>query len=90
MGTYVLDLGDGLGNRPSKDSATIFSDEQVIFDTDATEVFVGLQLLVVDKLLELAFSFPHVDEGGDEIDARFIGDHKARFQGLATTQAAEA
>ena len=90
MGAHVLDLCDGLGNRPSEDAAAFFGDEQVVLDADATKVLVGLQLLVNDELLELAFGFPHVDEGRDEVDAWFVGDHETRFQGLASAQAAEA
>ena len=77
MGTYLLNLGTGLRNWASKDAAAVFGDEQVVFDTDATKVLVGLPLVVINELLELAFCLPHVDEGGDEIDAWLIGDHEA-------------
>ena len=89
MGTHFPDFGHGLGNRASQDTAAVFGDEQVVLDADTSEVLVGLQLLVVDELLELALGLPHINEGGDEIDARLVSDHKARFQGLAAAKAAE-
>ena len=90
MGAHVFHFADGLWDGSAKDAAAIIGDEQVVFDADATEVLVGFQLVVVDEILVLAFGFPDVDEGRDEVDARLIGDHETWLEGLAATQAAEA
>lgn len=79
LGAHVFHFNHGLGNWASEDAVAVFCDEQIVFDADATEVLVGFQLIIVDELLELAFSLPHVDESGNEVDARFISDHEAWF-----------
>ena len=85
-----LDLCNGLGNRSAEDTVAVCGDEQVVFDADAAKILVSFQLVVIDELLELAFGLPHIDECRDEVDARLVGDHEARLQGLAAAQSAEA
>ena len=79
LSAHVFHFCHGLWYWPSEDAVAVFSDEQIVLDADATKVFVALQLVVADEVFEFAFGFPHVDEGGDEVDARFISDHEAWF-----------
>ena len=77
-------VGDGV---LAEDAAAVGGDEEVVFQTDAAEVLVGLQQVVVDELLVEAFGTPLVDEGGDEVDAGLVGEHPPGLYAAAAAQA---
>ena len=52
-------IGDALG---AKEAATILRDEDIVLDTDATEVLIGLQLVEVEEFLAMSAGLPVVDE----------------------------
>ena len=62
------------------EAATIIGDEQIVLNTDTTEVLIGLQLVEVDELLAVAAGFPVIDQCGNEVDTRLVGDDKAFLQ----------
>ena len=61
----------------SEESAAVLGNQYIILDADAAKVLVGLQLLVVDKLLAVSAGFPLVDEGRDKVDAGLVSNDKA-------------
>ena len=65
-------VGDALF---AEESAAVLRDEHVVFDADATEILVFLNFVEAEELCVRAFLAPEVNEGGDEIDARLVGDH---------------
>ena len=77
-----------IGYSVFADEATaIFCDEQVIFQAYASKVFVGLELVEIDKLLAVSTCLPVVNERGNEIYARFVRHNKTLLQASAHTQA---
>ena len=73
----------------SKESATGFGDEHIIFDADASEVFELFDFVKVEELCVGAFFAPEVDEIGDEIDARFVSDNVTGLEFATEAQTCE-
>lgn len=71
----------------AEEAAAVACDENVVLDTDSTEILVCLQLLIVDEILVETLGAPFVDEGRDEIDSRFICYYETFFEAAAHTQA---
>ena len=70
----------------AEEAATVFGDEDVVFQSDTAKILVGLHQFVVDEVLVQSLRTPIVDEVGNEIDARFIGHDKSFLQTLAAAQ----
>ena len=70
----------------AEDTASRVGDEDIVLQTDATEVFVGFEEVVVDELLVEAFGTPFVNKGGNEVDAGFVGEHPAGLYAAAAAQ----
>ena len=61
----------------SEESATILGDEYIILDTDASEVFVGLNLIEVEELGTMTWSLPVIDESRNEVNTWLICYYEA-------------
>ena len=82
---YLLGMvGDALR---TEEAAAVGSDEQVVLNTDASEVLVGVEKVEVEELLAVALRAPEVDEVGDEVDTWLVGDDEALLQPSAHAQA---
>jgi hypothetical protein len=55
------------------EATTVGSDEQIVFDANATKVLVLFQKVEVQELGTVFLITPQVDEVWDEVDARLIG-----------------
>lgn len=73
----------------SKESATGFGDEYIVFDTDTSEVFELFDFVKVEELCVGAFFAPEVDEIGDEIDAGFVSDNVTGLEFATKAQTCE-
>ena len=71
----------------AEEAAAILGDEQVVFYSDAAEVFVCLYFVVADEIGMQSLGLPVVNEVGDEIDAWFIGHHEILLESTAHAQA---
>lgn len=71
----------------AEEAAAVACDENVVLDTDSTEILVCLQLFIVDEVLVETLSAPFVDEGWDEVDSRFVCNNEAFFKSAAHAQA---
>ena len=81
---HVIDV---VGDAVFADEATtVMGDEHVVFYAYATEVLVGFELVVTQEVFAMAFGAPFVDEGGNEVDAWFVGNDKAFFESAAHAQ----
>jgi hypothetical protein len=76
-------VGDALG---TEESAAVLGDQQVVLNTDATEILVGLEFVEIKELLTMSLFPPKVDKMGDEVDTGFVGQYKALFQFATHTQ----
>ena len=74
----------------SDKAATVFSDEHIVLNTDASEVLIGLEFVKVEELFAVSACLPVVDEGRNEIDAGLVGHHESFFQSAAHAQAVSA
>ena len=70
-------IGDGFF---AEETATVGSDEDIVFNAHAAEVAIFVHLVEVDELVVFAALSPVVDEVWDEIDARFVGDNMSWFE----------
>lgn len=81
---HVIDV---VGDAVFADEATtVMGDEHVVFYAYATEVLVGFELVVTQEVFAMAFGAPFVNEGGNEVDAWFVGNDKAFFESAAHAQ----
>ena len=60
-GCHFLDVFDGFGDAFSQEAVGGFGDEDVVFDSDATEVTIVIHGVVVDERLEFPVGFPAVN-----------------------------
>ena len=70
----------------AEEAAAIGSNQDIIFDADAAEILIGLQLVEVKEVLTVSACFPIIDEGRDEIDARLVCYNKALLQSAPHAQ----
>ena len=73
----------------TEESATTFSDEYIVFDADASEVFELFDFVKVEELCVGAFFAPEVDEIGNEIDAGFVSDNVTSLKFATKAQTCE-
>ena len=64
----------------AEETTAVGGDDDVVFDTNSAEVLISLKHVEVEPLGAMAFSAPFIDEGGNEVDARLVGDHEALLQ----------
>ena len=74
----------------AEETATVVGDENVVFDADAAEVLVGFQKVEIEEVLAMPTCAPLIDEGGDEVDAWFVGHDETFLQATTATQAIRA
>ena len=74
---------DALG---AEEATTVPRDQDIILDTDATEVLIRFQLLEVQELLAMTAGLPVVDKSRYEVDTRFVGHHKTLLQSSTHAQ----
>ena len=67
-------------------AAAIGSYKEVIFETNATKILVGINTIEVQELGTMSLSTPFVYEGRDKIDTRFVGHDIAFLQSAAKAQ----
>ena len=70
----------------AEESATILCDEHIVFNTDTSEVLVGLELVEIEELSAMARSLPVVDEGRDKVYARLVGNNEAFLKAASHAQ----
>ena len=70
----------------TKETAAVLCDEDIVLNADTAKVLVSLKLIEIDELLAMSAGLPIVDEGRDEVDARFVGKHETFFELAAHTQ----
>ncbi len=63
----------------TEEPAAIGCYQQVVLDTNATEISIGVQKIEIDEILAVAIGLPLVDECRNEIDTRFVGHHESRL-----------
>ena len=64
----------------AEELCTGFGNEVVLFVAEAGEAAPCIELVVADEIGEAVFRLPVVNQFGDEVDARFDGEDKARFE----------
>ena len=57
----------------------VLRDQNIIFQTDTTEVLVRLDLVIYQEVLVQSLFFPLVDQSGNEITTRLVGNHESRL-----------
>ena len=67
----------------SEDFAAGFGNEDVVFYSDAPEIPVFLDGVVVDELCESPLRFPTINQLRDEIDSWFHRDDESRLDGFS-------
>ena len=60
--------------------AAVFCNEQVIFNTYAAEIFIGLKKVEINKFLAMTACFPVVYKCGNEVNPRLICYYEAFLQ----------
>jgi len=70
----------------AEELCTGFGDEVVLFVAEAGEAAPCIELVVADEVGEAVFRLPVVNQFGDEVDARFDGEYKARFEWTSQAQ----
>jgi len=76
---HCFNILDVLGDRLSQESVTILCDQEILFVPESAEILVDFNLIVIYKLGELAFCFPHINQLWDEINPWFDSDDKSRL-----------
>ena len=74
----------------AEEAAACGGDEHVVFDAHAAEILEFLDFVEAEELGIRALAPPKVDEVGDEVYARFVGDHMAYFQAAGKAQTGKA
>jgi hypothetical protein len=69
----LLYLVDVVRNKFVTDKlASVLGDKDVVFDTNATEILVGFEKVIIDEILMQALLAPVVDKSRDEVNTRFV------------------
>ena len=63
--------------------------EDVVLETDASEVIVSLQLLIVHEALVCAFPLPLLNQSRNEIKTRLGGHHMTRLEAAGHSEVAQ-
>ena len=64
----------------AQETASLCCDEDVVLQTDASKVLVGLYLIKAEEFCTMSFALPVVDERRDKVDAWFVGNDKSLLQ----------
>ena len=87
-GHEILYVGGMVGDAVlSEETAAVVGDEHVVLYADAAEVLVFFKQIEIEELGAVAGGAPAVDECGNEIYARLVGNDKAFFELAAHAQA---
>ena len=81
FGHKGFDLVGVVGNALfAQETATVGGDEHVVFDANAAKVLECFDFVEVQEFSIYAFLAPKVDEVGNEVDTRFVGNYVAHFE----------
>ena len=70
----------------AEEATTVVRDENVVLDADTAEILVGFEHVEVQEFLAMPAGLPVIDEGGDKVDAWFVGHHESFFQSSTHAQ----
>ena len=69
----------------TEEATSIGCDKHIVFDTNATEVAIFINLIEIEELCIRAILTPIIDEGGYEVNTRLISYNVAWFQTTSET-----
>ena len=71
------------GYPRSKDTASVFGYQNIVFYANATAVAIMLKFIITDKFGKMVGCFPAIDKGRDKITSRLDGEYKSglKFSG---------
>lgn len=70
----------------AQETASLCCDEDVVLQTDASKVLVGLYLIKAEEFCTMSFALPVVYERRDKVDAWLVGHHPTLMQTSSTAK----